>query len=174
MPIESGPTKLLPFSQSYRAGYVAWRRPDFRALFEQEYVQLSLNKGDALFFNPALFHAAGANTSDDIHRMANLLQISSAFGRAMETIDRRKMCKLLYPVAKVAYQNATLTPAELSAAIAASGEGYSFPTNLDRDPPVGGLAPQTQQNLFAEALAQDMSAEAFGNRLDAMAENQKA
>lgn len=174
MPIESGPTTLLPFSQSYRAGYVAWRRPDFRALFEQEYVQLSLNKGDALFFNPALFHAAGANTSDGIHRMANLLQVSSAFGRAMETIDRGKMCKLLYPVAKVAQQNATLTPMEFSAAIAAAGEGYSFPTNLDRDPPVGGLAPQTQQDLFADALARDMSAETFGDRLDAMAENQKA
>jgi ectoine hydroxylase-related dioxygenase (phytanoyl-CoA dioxygenase family) len=143
-------------------------------VFEQEYVQLALNKGDAVFFNPALFHAAGANTSDDIHRMANLLQISSAFGRAMETIDRRKMCKLLYPVAKVAHNNATLTSAELSAAIAASCEGYSFPTNLDRDPPVGGLAPQTQQDLFADALTTDMSTETFGDHLDAMDENQRA
>ena len=39
MPLESGPTKLLPFSQTYRAGYAAWRREDFRALFEQRYVQ---------------------------------------------------------------------------------------------------------------------------------------
>ena len=30
MPIESGPTKLLPFSQTYKPGYAAWRRPDFR------------------------------------------------------------------------------------------------------------------------------------------------
>ena len=58
MPLESGPTKLLPFSQAYRPGYAAWRRDDFRALFEERYVQLPLAKGDAVFFSPALFHAA--------------------------------------------------------------------------------------------------------------------
>ncbi|MEP3248538.1 MAG: phytanoyl-CoA dioxygenase family protein, partial [Lentilitoribacter sp.] len=73
MPLECGPTKLLPFSQQYRAGYSAWRREDFRALFEDRYIQLPLAKGDALFFNPAVFHAAGANTSSGIHRMANLM-----------------------------------------------------------------------------------------------------
>ena len=30
MPVESGPTKLLPFSQAYLPGYAAWRREDFR------------------------------------------------------------------------------------------------------------------------------------------------
>ena len=35
-----------------------------------------------------LFHAAGANVTNDVFRMANLLQISSAMGRAMETMDR--------------------------------------------------------------------------------------
>ena len=61
MPVESGPTKLLPFSQTYLPGYAAWRREDFREVFEDKYVQLPLKKGDALFFSPALFHAAGAN-----------------------------------------------------------------------------------------------------------------
>ena len=148
MPIESGPTKLLPFSQSYRPGYAAWRREDFRALFEERHVQLPLDKGDAVFFNPALFHAAGANSSKDIHRFANLLQISSAFGRAMETINRDGMCKLLYPLAIKAKAEKTLSEAELSAAIAATAEGYSFPTNLDRDPPRNGLAPETQASLL--------------------------
>ena len=95
-PVQSGPTKLLPFSQLYRPGYVAWRRSDFRDYFESHHVQLPLRKGDALFFNPALFHAAGANTSKDIHRMVNLLQISSPFGRAMETVDRTAMCALAF------------------------------------------------------------------------------
>ena len=36
MPVESGPTKLLPFSQAYGPGYVAWRRDDFRAFFEDQ------------------------------------------------------------------------------------------------------------------------------------------
>ena len=51
-------------------------------------MQLPLPKGDAAFFNPALFHGAGTNVSRDIQRVANLLQVSSAFGRAMETVDR--------------------------------------------------------------------------------------
>jgi len=168
MPVESGPTKLLPFSQLYRAGYAAWRRDDFRALFEERYIQLPLAKGDALFFNPALFHAAGANSNRDIHRMANLLQVSSAFGRAMETVDRTKMCRLLYPHALAAHNNSTLGFSNLRAAIAASAEGYSFPTNLDRDPPKGGLAPETQQALFARALAEGFDLQRFGAALDEM------
>jgi len=68
MPLESGPTKLLPFSQAYKAGYAAWRRDDFREVFEERFVQLELKKGDTLFFSPAIFHAAGSNISVDIHR----------------------------------------------------------------------------------------------------------
>ncbi|WP_108814503.1 phytanoyl-CoA dioxygenase family protein [Loktanella sp. Alg231-35] len=168
MPLDSGPTKLLPFSQAYRPGYAAWRRDDFRAVFEDRYVQLPLAKGDTVFFNPALFHAAGANTSTDIHRFANLLQVSSAFGRAMETIDRDKMCKLLLPHAMSAKKAGRLSTAELSAAIAATAEGYSFPTNLDRDPPTNGLAPETPAALFRRALSEGMDADGFGEQLDQM------
>lgn len=168
MPLESGPTKLLPFSQAYRPGYAAWRRDDFRALFEDRYVQLPLDKGDTVFFNPALFHAAGANTTDTIHRFANLLQVSSAFGRAMETIDRDKMCRLLYPHAVRALTENRFTPSELSAAIAATAEGYSFPTNLDRDPPINGLAPETQAAFFHRALAEGLNETEFGEHLDRM------
>ena len=81
MPIESGPTKLLPFSQLYRHGYLAFTMPEFRDFFEENFVQVPLKKGDVLFFNPALYHAGGANVSADIQRMANLLQVSSAYGR---------------------------------------------------------------------------------------------
>lgn len=168
MPLDSGPTKLLPFSQAYRPGYAAWRRDDFRALFEERHVQLPLAKGDAVFFSPALFHAAGANTSHDIHRFANLLQVSSAFGRAMETVDRDKMCKLLYPHALQARQDGRLNAAELSAAIAATAEGYSFPTNLDRDPPTNGLAPETQAAFFRRALTEGVEEPAFADRIDQM------
>jgi len=148
MPIESGPTKLLPFSQTYDQGYVAWRREDFISYFEKNCVQLPLSKGDAVFFNPALFHAAGANGTTNISRMANLLQISSAFGRAMETIDRATMSKTIYPIISAT----DLDAASIQNVIAATGEGYSFPTNLDRDPPLNGLAPKTQQQLLAEAI----------------------
>lgn len=174
MPLESGPTKLLPFSQIYRPGYAAWRRDDFRALFEERYIQLPLAKGDALFFNPALFHGAGSNTSADIHRMANLLQVSSAFGRAMETVNRSKMCKMLYPHALSALKSGALSQSELSAAIAATAEGYSFPTNLDRDPPKNGLAPETQRAFFLRSLTEGVGADNFGKHLDLMDAKQLA
>lgn len=166
MPIESGPTKLLPFSQLYDPGYAAWRRDDFRGLFENHYVQLPLEKGDCLFFNPALFHAAGANNSANVHRMANLLQVSSAFGRAMESIDRDTMCKILYP--HLIRAKEMLSPAELHAVITATAEGYSFPTNLDNDPPRGGLAPETQAAFLARALQEELDQANFETHLDRM------
>ncbi|WP_027211050.1 phytanoyl-CoA dioxygenase family protein [Burkholderia sp. WSM2232] len=152
MPIESGPTKLLPFSQRYAQGYLAWRRPDFRDFFEAHCVQLPLAKGDALFFNPALFHAAGANRTRDVQRMANLLQVSSAYGRTMETLDRMRMCEAVYPVLIEYQTNGQLTATEIESVIASTAEGYAFPTNLDRDPPAGGLAPASQQALLRRAL----------------------
>lgn len=166
MPVESGPTKLLPFSQAYKPGYAAWRRDDFRAIFEENCVQIALQKGDAVFFNPALFHAAGANTTVDVHRMANLLQVSSAFGRAMEAIDRDAMCRLIYPHLVEARNDASLSDAKISAAIAATAEGYSFPTNLDRDPPKDGLAAETQAALIHRALAGGFSQSEFAAHLD--------
>ena len=172
MPIESGPTKLLPFSQMYLPGYAAWRREDFREVFESHYIQLPLSKGDALFFSPAIFHAAGSNVSSNIHRMANLLQVSSAFGRAMETIDRAKMCVLTYPVASKHFDEETLSFSEIKAAIAATAEGYSFPTNLDNDPPKGGLAPETQYALFLRGLESKMDNDEFKDQLKLM-ENKK-
>jgi ectoine hydroxylase-related dioxygenase (phytanoyl-CoA dioxygenase family) len=161
MPVESGPTKLLPFSQRYGEGYLAWRRQDFRDYFETHYVQLPLEKGDALFFNPALFHAAGANRTDSVQRMANLLQISSAYGRAMESLNRTKMCEVLYPVLLEQMRTESITTEEADAVIASCAEGYPFPTNLDRDPPQGGLAPESQQGLFRRALAERWNADRF-------------
>lgn len=174
MPLESGPTKVLPFSQRYRPGYTAWRRPDFRAHFEAHCVQLPLAKGDALFFNPAVFHAAGENLSRDVQRMANLLQVSSAFGRAMESLDRRGMCEKLYPALQALKNAGRLSPAGIEAVIAASAEGYSFPTNLDLDPPVDGLAPESQQALFHRALSESWPLAQFQDALARQALRQGA
>lgn len=163
-PMESGPTLLLPFSQMYEAGYVATGRQDFRDFFEAHHVQLPLEKGDMLFFSPALFHAAGTNRSQNIKRMVNLFQVSSAYGRAMETIDRVAMSKALYPVLLAAQHS--MSPAKIDAAIASCAEGYPFPTNLDRDPPIGGLAPKSQANLFKESLTSNLSPDVFNTALD--------
>src|SRR4051794_3411880 len=140
MPVESGPTMYLPYSHQYAPGYLAWRLPDFRGYFGEHYVQLPLAKGDAAFFNPALFHGAGTNVSADIQRVANLLQVSSAFGRAMESVDRDRVLRAVYPA--LLERQAAATPAdEVGHALAAAAEGYPFPTNLDLDQPVGGMTP---------------------------------
>ncbi|WP_435258626.1 phytanoyl-CoA dioxygenase family protein [Thioclava sp. FR2] len=167
MPVESGPTMLLPYSQAFFEGYLAFGRPEFQNYFAQNYVQLPLRKGDALFFNPALMHGAGHNKSTDIQRMANLLQVSSAFGRAMETVNRDRMVNALYPVLLAGVPG--LSTSGLANAIAASAEGYPFPTNLDRDPPVGGLAPKTQAVRLHDALREGKSAEDFAKEMAAYA-----
>ncbi|PRA32902.1 phytanoyl-CoA dioxygenase family protein [Pseudomonas poae] len=149
MPLETGPTQLLPFSQQYPLGYLAWRRAEFIDYFQQHAVQLPLNKGDLLFFNPALFHAAGTNRTPDRQRMANLLQISSAFGKPMEALDRDRMMLAVYPALLT---NTALDSQAVAAVIGCTADGYSFPTNLDTDPPLKGLAPQTGQQLMAQAL----------------------
>ena len=88
---------LLPFSQRFEGGYLAFNRREFVDFFAEHHVQVPLTKGDAVFFNPALYHGAGSNVSADIRRIANLLQISSPFGRAMESLDRTAMVRAVYP-----------------------------------------------------------------------------
>lgn len=174
MPVESGPTKLLPFSQLYPPGYLAFHRDDHRDYFEQAYIQLPLEKGDAVFFNPALFHAAGENSSADIHRMANLLQISSPFGRAMESIDRRAMSNAVFPSLVSLKQRGDLSASELDAAIAATAEGYPFPTNLDTDPPVGGNAPESQADILRRAVHDGWDSVQLSDALAALQTRQAA
>jgi ectoine hydroxylase-related dioxygenase (phytanoyl-CoA dioxygenase family) len=170
MPLESGPTLFLPFSQQYALGFLVSGRQEFQDYFDQHHVQLPLEKGDVVFFNPALIHAAGTNRSKDILRTANLLQVSSAFGRAMESVNREKMSSALYPTLKAMLAEGRIDPASADNAIASTAEGYSFPTNLDRDPPIGGLAPQTQAALFKQALDAGWSGEEFDKALALQAE----
>ena len=128
MPLESGPTMLLPHSQKFVGGYVAFYRPEFIDYFAEHHVQVPLRKGDAVFFNPALYHGAGTNTSADIRRMANLLQISSPFGRAMESLDRTAMVRAVYP-ALLAMKAAGRSDRELAQ------RGQRHRRGLSRSPP---------------------------------------
>ncbi len=168
MPVESGPTMYLPFSQQYELGYLAWRNPDFVAYFDEHRAQLPLAKGDVVFFNPALFHAAGSNVTSDIRRMANLLQISSAMGRAMETMDRLRMSMSVYP-ALLARREAGFSDDALLNAATATADGYAFPTNLDNDPPVDGLTPPSHLDIVRAALAERASPDVLRERLEALA-----
>ncbi|MEU2735601.1 phytanoyl-CoA dioxygenase family protein [Streptomyces sp. NPDC007095] len=172
MPVESGPTLYLPHSQKFEPGYLAWRLPQFVEYFDVHHVQLPLEKGDAVFFNPALFHAAGHNRSADIRRMANLLQISSAFGRAMETVDREAMTNALFPVL-LRRKSEGVSEDWLRRVIAATAEGYPFPTNLDLDPPVAGLAPPSQADTLRQAVAEEWDPERLRQELQAAAKRRQ-
>ncbi|MGW2049608.1 phytanoyl-CoA dioxygenase family protein [Streptomyces sp. NPDC001858] len=169
MPVESGPTLYLPYSQTYEPGYLAWRLPEFQAYFDEHRVRLPLAKGDAAFFNPAVFHAAGTNRTTDVRRAANLLQVSSAFGRAMETVDREAVANAVFPV--LLKRRAQGVGDEwLERVVAASAEGYPFPTNLDSDPPVDGLAPPSQADVVRRALQEEWTPQALRDALRAGAE----
>ena len=90
----------------------------------------------------------------------------------MENLDRLDMTKRLYKV--LSSDNHGLTPLEMDAAIAACSEGYSFPTNLDTDPPINGLAPETQADLCRRALSIRMPIAEFNVALDAQVARQKS
>ena len=160
MPLESGPTRFLPFSQMFEEGFMAYRLPDFKEYFDKHWVSAALSKGDAVFFNPALFHAAGQNDSSNFERSANLLQISSAFGRPMEQIETLVIIEKTWPRLISMYQQ-TGPSLRIDAAIKAIGNGYAFPTNLDRrQPQSNGMAPESEQELLRRALEQGWTAAA--------------
>lgn len=156
MPIETGPTLVLPYSQHYPLGYLAWRDEAFKDYFEQKAVQLPLEKGDGIFFSPALFHAAGSNHTKSQSRVANLLQISSCFAKPMETVDQYAISQALYPTLKEHWQS-SLTESEKTALLNAVCDGYAFPTNLDKDAPIAGMAPMTLAQLTEQALNDNLA-----------------
>ena len=167
MPIESGPTKILPYSQRYLPGYFATARAEFRSYFEDHFVQLPLGKGDAMFFNPAVFHAAGTNVTASTERLANLMQINSCYGRPIEIVDRARMTKHLYPTMLAMQRSGEISPRDMENLIAATADGYPFACNLDLDSPLSGLAPASQQDILRQALREDWTSEQLNIGIDA-------
>jgi ectoine hydroxylase-related dioxygenase (phytanoyl-CoA dioxygenase family) len=84
----------------------------------------------------------------------------------MESVDRTRMSVALYPALLALREDDVLSPDECANAIAACAEGYSFPTNLDKDPPLYGLAPETQAQLMRKALAETWPASEFNAALE--------
>ena len=114
-----------------------------------------------MFFNPALFHGAGTNRTSDVRRMANLLQISSALGRAMEAVDRSAIVLALYPVLLDSDMNAD----SVNRVLAASAEGYPFPGDLDRHRPEGESSDQSPVDITRRALRERWPVDELATRL---------
>ncbi len=173
MPVEKGPTLFLPYSQQYLPGYIAYTYPDFREYFNNHHVQLPLEKGDLVFFSPALFHGGGNNNTNE-DRLVNLVQVSSAFGRAMETVNRTAMIEAVYPALQASKAAGKVSARELDNVIACVAEGYSFPTNLDSDPPIGGNAPVTAAQYVRNALDENWTLANLMDKLTAQTARQHA
>lgn len=172
MPIESGPTLFLPFSHQFPAGYLAFHEEDFAAVFEEKKSQVPFKKGDVVFLSPALFHAAGTNVSDK-DRIANLVQISSAFGRPMESVNRQAMMERTYPILLDMTKRCAISSRAVRDTIAAVADGYSFPTNLDSDPPIGGNVPFTAQQMTHQALQENWTLQRLKDELNLYAQKRR-
>ncbi len=104
--------------------------------------------GDAAFLNPALMHAAGANNSTEVQRIANLLQISSPFGIPMESVDHDRIQLACYD----ALQTSRPEGSALETLVTVMSDSYAFPTNLDRDVPDSTLTPTSGKQLLLRGL----------------------
>ena len=58
------------------------------------------------------------------------------------------MVNAVYPTLRSRVASGGLDRAAAANVVAACAEGYAFPTNLDRDQPVDGLAPPSQADLM--------------------------
>ena len=159
MPMPSGPTRFLPFSQMFEEGFLAYQLPEFQAWFEENWVALELELGDAVFFNPALFHAAGENTLNTFDRKANLLQISNAMGKTMESLSSTEMVNACWEDLNKKYKSEGWSRG-VECVVQALAQGYPFPTNLDkRVPSSKGMAPLSEQDLLRSALEESWTKE---------------
>ena len=166
MPLASGPTMVLPYSQQYELGYLAWRDNACTDFFNDNAVQNQMNKGDGIFFNPALLHGAGSNTTKDFHRIGNLLQISSPFGKTMERIDYLKIINRIYPLLLEHSINKTLSEKLIENVLVCATDGYAFPTNLDNDKNSNSkLQGMTMFELTKQSLLDVVNLENFSLKL---------
>lgn len=174
MPLASGPTRFLPFSQLFDEGYMAYPRPEFDEYFLRNHVSLPLDVGDGVFFNPALFHAAGENRTQAFERSANLLQVSSAFGKPMETVETLPLIENCWVGLVSMYEEQGMS-AQVEAFVGAVAEGYPFPTNLDRRPPApGGMAPESEQEVLFRALKDGLTVKQVVGEISSLQANSKA
>ncbi|KAF2136746.1 uncharacterized protein K452DRAFT_291902 [Aplosporella prunicola CBS 121167] len=176
MPLASGPTRFLPGSQRFAQGYMAARRPEFAEFFERNWVSLPLGVGDGVFFSPALMHAAGRNETEDLQRSANLLQISAAFGKPMESVDALPIVKVVWPyVMDMAKAGTRESEVQVEALLSHLGEGYPFPTNLDRRPPgPGGMAPESEVEVLRRGVREGWGTAEVVAQLEGMREAGRA
>lgn len=91
--------------------------------------------------------------------------MNSPFGRAIETVDTKRVCLAVYEALRERVSQGMKIDEWLSV-VAASAEGYPFPTNLDRDVPIDRLTPPAQSDIMTTALLELWSSDRFAKVLD--------
>ena len=112
---------------------MTFQLPEFQKYFLEHYVGCPLETGDGIFFNPALFHAAGENHTSKFERSTNLSQVSSAFRKPMECVETLALVDLCWEDLTQKYKVKGMND-EVRAFVAAFAECYPFPTDLDHWP----------------------------------------
>jgi ectoine hydroxylase-related dioxygenase (phytanoyl-CoA dioxygenase family) len=146
MPLGSGPTRLLPFSHLYPHGYLAYPHNPFVQYFTDHHITPALSKGDGLFFNPALFHAARENVSVCKGISVNWLQISACWTRTMQRVDRAAVLRAVWE--DILRFKRTATEVRLDALVIALGDSIPSPTRLDLDPPLAEGVGETCYHVY--------------------------
>ena len=113
-------------------------------------------------------HGAGANQTEDIRRLVNLFQVSSIMGRPIERVNYHRVLEAVYPLLLVRVEDVGLDDGALKRLVAACTESYPFPTDLDLNPPINGMAPLSQTELVHECLERSTSFPEFQSRLQAL------
>ena len=92
----------------------------------------------------------------------------------MKTINNHVMIETVYPALQRRKADGTASDRLIRNTIAVVADGYSFPTNLDADPPIGGNAPETQQKMMWRALEDGWSLSTLKETLTAYAARRQA
>lgn len=122
----NGSTKLIPYSQNIENGYLDIKNDKTIKKCEENYIQLNLNVGDILFFNPAVYHAAGSNKTYH-NRIGNIIQINSAFSIPMEAYNNN----LIKKIVSNSIKRLNLSQVEINGLEEMIFDKYEYPKKLD-------------------------------------------
>ena len=152
MPVETGPTMYLPYSQQYEPGYLAWRLPEFTRLLRRALRAAAAGEGRRGVLQPRAVPRRPGTTAP---RTSSGWRTCCRSPRRSAGPWRRStgeaIANAVFPVLRQRTPRGRPAGRGCATWSRAFAEGYAFPTNLDRDPPVGGLAPPSQADLVWQA-----------------------
>ena len=103
MSVSNGSTECVPCTHRMENLDVAIHENEIYEKFENEFVNVTLNQGDVLFFNRGLCHRGGKNISEN-RRNALIMQCVWLWGIGQEIIEYEKVTTLLEKNSQI-YQN---------------------------------------------------------------------